>query len=562
MVASCPVQDTPGQDAAAQDAAGRAFDQETVSAYTSAGEWDGATIADHVARHAAERPDAPAFIAPDSDLTWAQYDALSTRLAAALVADLGLQRGEILGVLMTGGAAVHVAYLAAQKAGVVILGVGPRAGSAEVAHLLEVSGATRLMTRREHRGHAASGLVADLGLDLHLTLDLADGECELAVGRERVGLPRLTEADEILRGRALGADEVFFLNSTSGTTGVPKCVVQTMNIRKYFGPLAHRAGALGPDEVVCSVLPAPFGFGQWSAHVVPAMYGYPTVLPDEFDPEGTLRLIEEHRVTVLAAVTSQFVMMLNAPGFGDADLSSLRVLFTGGERVPRDRAAEFEERTGCVVLQFYGSNEAGPISVTSVHDSRERRLTTGGRVIPAMRPRLFAEDGTELTRTGGPGRCAVLGPGCSPGYFNDPAANAALRRDDGWMLTGDLVTIDSEGYLTVTGRATDFIIRGGQNISTQAVEEAVASCPRVHQAAVVSRPDEVMGERVCAYVVTADGAELGWEELHAHLAATGVSKNAWPEWLATLPELPLGTGGKVDRARLRGDAVQRFPARR
>jgi acyl-CoA synthetase len=130
------------------------------------------------------------------------------------------------------------------------------------------------------------------------------------------------------------------------------------------------------------------------------------------------------------------------------------------------------------------------------------------------------------------------------------------------MLTGDLVTVDGEGYVSVTGRATDFIIRGGQNISTQAIEEAVAGCPRVHQAAIVSRPDEVMGERVCAYVVTRDGTDLSWSELHEHLAETGISKQGWPEWLATLPELPLSTGGKVDRAWLRQDALERFPSRR
>lgn len=537
------------------------FDSATVDEFTATGDWDERTIADLVAACAAKNPDGLAFIAPDSELTWREYDELSTRVAGAW-ARLGIRSGELIGVLMTGGSAVHVAYLAAQKAGLVIVGIGPRAGPAEVGHLLSVSGCTRLVTRREHRGRPASDLVCDLALDQHLTLDLSDGELDLTDGLEGIEPPGIDEAADLVRGRAVGADDLFFLNSTSGTTGRPKCVMQTMNIRKYFGPLAHGAGRFGEHEVVCSVLPAPFGFGQWSAHVVPAMYGYTTVLPDEFDPADTLRLIELHRVTVLAAVTSQFVMMLNSPAFEGADLSSLRVLFTGGERVPRDRAAEFEEQTGCKVLQFYGSNEAGPISVTAVHDSTEKRLTTGGRTIAGMHTRLFAEDGTEVTAEGGPGRCAVRGPGCSPGYFRDPGANAGLRRDDGWMLTGDLVRIDPEGYLSVTGRATDFIIRGGQNISTQAVEEAVAACPGVHQAAIVARPDDVMGERVCAFVVTVDGAELAPADLQRHLLASGLSKNAWPEWVTTVAELPLSTGGKVDRAWLRQEALVRFPSHR
>lgn len=538
-----------------------AFDRATIEEHTRNGDWDELTIADHVARHARTKPDAVAFHAADSTLTWREYDELSTRVAAAW-ARAGLERGEHLGVLMTGGAAVHVAYLAAQKAGLVVLGIGPRAGTAEIGHLLEASGTTRLVTRTVHRGTPAAELGAELGLARSLTLDLGAGRVELSADGSPLGVPDLGEAAGLVAGRAHGADDLFFLNSTSGSTGQPKCVMQTMNIRKYFGPLAVAAGELTDDEVVCSVLPAPFGFGQWSAHVMPAMYGYATVLPEEFDPADTLRLIAEHGVTVLAAVTSQFVMMLNAPGFAAADLSTLRVMFTGGERVPYERALQFERETGCKVLQFYGSNEAGPISVTAAADTEEQRLTTAGRAIEGMRPRLFAEDGVEITERGTPGRCAVRGPGMSPGYFGDPEADAALRREDGWMLTGDIVTIDADGYLRVTGRATDFIIRGGQNISTQAVEEAVARCPRVHQVAIVSRPDDVMGERVCAYVVTRDGDDLGWPELHDHLAAIGASKNSWPEWLATLPELPLSTGGKVDRAWLRQDALIRFPSSR
>jgi acyl-CoA synthetase len=538
-----------------------AFDHATIDEYTRTGDWDATTIAELVAGHAHSRPDAVAFVAADSTLTWREYDDLSTRVAGAW-ARAGLSPGDHLGVLMTGGAAVHVAYLAAQKAGIVILGIGPRAGVAEIRHLLAATGTTSLVTRRAHRGTPAADLAAELGLARSLTLDLGTGPAELSLDGEPLVVPEVVDAAHLIEGRAHGADDLFFLNSTSGSTGQPKCVMQTMNIRKYFGPLAVEAGGLGADEVVCSVLPAPFGFGQWSAHVMPAMYGYTTVLPEEFDPAETLRLIAEHRVTVLAAVTSQFVMMLNAPGFAEADLSTLRVMFTGGERVPYERAAQFERASGCSVLQFYGSNEAGPISVTAVCDTEEQRLTTAGRAIAGMRPRLFAEGGTEVTESGTPGRCAVRGPGLSPGYFGDADANAALRRDDGWMLTGDIVTIDSDGYLRVTGRATDFIIRGGQNISTQAVEEAVARCPQVHQVAIVSRPDDVMGERVCAYVVTRGGTELGWEELRAHLAAIEVSKNSWPEWLATLPELPLSTGGKVDRAWLRQDALTRFPSHR
>jgi acyl-CoA synthetase len=539
-----------------------AFDQSTIEEYTRAKNWDERTLADFVANNCITRGDKFAFISHDASLTWREYDELSTRLAGAYV-DAGWSAGEVIAVLMTGGAAVHVAYLAAQKAGLVILGIGPRAGVGEIKHLLAKSGARKLVTRPLHRGRPAGELVADLDIDLHLMLHLDGTQLSLATPMASFEIPNFEQAQRAIVGRALSANEIFFLNSTSGTTGLPKCVMQTMNTRKYFGQLAVDAGNLGANEVFLSALPAPFGFGQWSAHVVPTMFGYTTVLPDEFSAEATLHLIAEHRVTVLASVTSQFVMMLNSPEFHATDMSSLRVLFTGGEKVPFVRAAEFEEQTGCSVLQFYGSNEAGPISVTSVADDKAHRLGTAGRAIPDMNIRLFAVDevGTDVTTSGGPGQCATRGPGLTPGYFNDEEANSKLIRPDGWMLTGDIVRIDSDGYLSITGRATDFIIRGGQNISTLAVEAAISSCARVKQVAVVSRPDEILGERVCAYVVTRDGQDLSLEELQLHLKALEFSKHSWPEWLATLPEIPLSTGAKVDRAWLRQDALARFPAR-
>jgi acyl-CoA synthetase len=507
------------------------YPPDVLAAHHATGDWTTDTIAALVARN---DPSGVAFIAPEGTFTWGDYDALSSRLAQSYV-DAGFAPGDRLAVLLTGGALTHVAYLAAQKAGLVTVGIGPRAGDAEITHLLAKTGAAGLATAPTHRGRPGASIAARCGAPRHVVLDLS-------------ALPVAG-----WQGPGLGADDLFFVNSTSGTTGLPKCVRQTMNNRKYFGPLAHAAGRFGEHEVFASVLPAPYGFGLWSAHVVPAMYGYPTVLTAEFDAAETLRLIEAHRVTVLCAVTAQFIMLLNSPAFATTDLSSLRVMFTGGERVPVARAREFEERTGCAVLQFYGSNEAGPLSVTTVDDPQAARLTTAGRPIPGARLRLLADDGDVL---GGPGQVAATGPGCTPGYLDDDAANAALFRPDGWLLTGDVATIDAAGYLSITGRIADFIIRGGHNVSALVVEEAVGGHPAVAQAAVVAVPDPVLGERVCAYVVTR--APLTLDALRVHLDATGVSKQNWPEYLVAWPSLPLGTGGKVDKAALRADAAQRF----
>ncbi|KAB1162338.1 acyl--CoA ligase [Micromonospora sp. AMSO12t] len=524
------------------------FSAATIEQYHADGSWDAETIADLVARNAVAAPEAVAFHAPEGTLTWREYDEAATRLAGAYVL-AGLPPERPLAVLLTGGALTHVAYLAAQRAGLVTLGLGPRAGDAEISHLLRHTEAVALVSRAVHRGRPGPEIAHATGAPAHLELDLVGGQPVLRRDGVDLPMPSVPAAVDLLEGRGLGPDDLFFLNSTSGTTGRPKCVRQTMNVRKYFAALAADAGAFGPDEVVLSALPAPYGFGLWSAHVVPARYRFPTVLAAEFDPAGTLELIERHRVTVLAAVTSQFIMLLNHESFARRDLSSLRVLFTGGERVPAHRAMEFEERTGCAVLQFYGSNEAGPISVTRVADPRPARLGTAGRPVPAMRVRLLGPDGEDVPD--GPGQVAVNGPGCAPGYFRDEPANRLLFRPDGWLRTGDLGRLDEDGYLSITGRTADFIIRGGHNVSAPVVEEAVGGHPRVAQVAALGMPDEVLGERVCAFVVTRDGGELTLDELRVHLDATGVSKVNWPERLVGLPALPLGVGGKVDKAALR-----------
>jgi acyl-CoA synthetase len=267
--------------------------------------------------------------------------------------------------------------------------------------------------------------------------------------------------------------------------------------------------------------------------------------------------MERHRVSVLAAVSTQFIMMLNSPAMERCDLSALRVMFTGGEAVPYERAAEFEERSGAKVLQFYGSNETGAVSGTCLDDRQAQRLGTAGRVIPEMNVRLFDKAGKDVTVLGR-GQPGCKGPTLSRGYWGDAAANADLFRDDGWMLLGDIVHLDREGYLSVVGRTDDFIIRGGKNVSARAVEEQVASHPAVALAAAVAMPDPIFGERVCCYVELREGAApLGLDALVEHLASREVSKECYPELLIVLDALPRGSGGKVAKGELREDIRRR-----
>lgn len=538
------------------------------------GWWGHDTPTDLIRRNAAQRPDDTAYItwshqSRDGSLgsmdrtTWAGYDRLSDQVAAALLA-AGLDRGDRAAVILPDGAAVHAAFTGADKAGVVVMGIGHRAGPAEIAHLVQKSGARAILSGADHRGRPSADAVSDLrrslpSLQHHITIDGPGQGAAITLNDEPAPLPEsVSDFAETVEARRLGASELCLLNSTSGTTGLPKCVMQTHNRWFYFHQKAVEYSGLGSDEVFCVPVPAPFGFGLWTAHYTPTILGVPTVVMADFDADALIRLIEAERVTVLCAVTTQFIMMLNSPVFDDHDLSSLRVMFTGGEAIPYQRAAEFEDRTGCTVLNFYGSNETGMLSGTRLSDPREARLRSGGRCEPEMDCRLYdPDDGRRLPELRGEGQPACRGPATALGYYDDPKANAELVTDDGWMLMGDIVDIDDDAYLRVVGRTSDFIIRGGKNISAPAVEDEVMTHPAVAMVAAVAAPDPVFGERVAAYVELVPGTRLDLDRLREHLAGRGVSREWWPEHLFVVDALPRSSGGKVAKGQLKRDASDR-----
>jgi acyl-CoA synthetase len=530
-------------------------DPAAAAAFHAAGWWGDDTVGSVVGEWAVSRPDAAAYVCDGRRYTWAEYDADADAIARALLAGAP-EPGERVAVMMPDGPAVHAVFVGIERAGLVAVGIGARAGDRETVHLLSLTGANTLVTTPEQHGRTAAGLRADVAaigatVDRHVLvgLDARVVDPDLPVG---------AAIDPSAPLRPIDPDELFLLNSTSGTTGLPKCVMHTQNRWFYFHQLAARSGGFADDEVFFGALPAPFGFGLWTAHFTPAILGCPTVVMDRFDAHEALDLIERERVTVLCCVSTQFIMLLNAQAEKPRDLSSLRSMFTGGEAVPYERAAAFEDTTGAKVLQFYGSNETGALSHTSFSDDREMRFATAGRIIDEMHVRLLDPDTLADVPDGVTvGQPACKGPATCLGYWGDDGANRKLFTDDGWMLMGDIVEIDADGILTVVGRTSDFIIRGGKNISAPAVEAELATHPAVAMVAAVPFPDPVFGERVCAYVEPRPGTTVTLEDLVAHMRARSVSREWWPEQLVVVEALPRSSGGKVAKGDLREDAKRR-----
>lgn len=525
-------------------------DPADAAAYRAAGWWSDDALVDHLRRHAATHPVKPAYISEAGTLTWQQLDEVTDRFARVLCT-LGLEPGERVAVLLPDGATVHAAFLALEKAGLVLIGLGARAGIREIAHLLATTGAATLVTAPQLRDRTATELVAELaefGTHLDHLVEVPYLEADPGAAIVVDGAP-ITDGPPVdLDERRIRPDDLFMINSTSGTTGMPKCVLHTQNRWVYFHRLATINGELTPDDVFMGAVPAPFGFGLWTAHFSPIILGCTTVVHERFRSTRAIETIEEHQVTVLGCVSTQFLMILNDPVLDDHDLSSLRVMFTGGEAVPTHRAMEFEDRTGCTVLQFYGSNETGLLSGTTTRDPAWVRFETAGRIVDDMQVRLFDDDG--LVEVEGVGRPACKGPATCQGYL-EQEANTRLYTPDGWMLMGDICSIDADGYLRVTGRTSDIIIRGGKNISAGQVEDEVSTHPAVAIAGAVAMPDDVFGERVCVFVELHDGAEpITLDDLKAHLLDRKTSKELIPEALVVLDQLPRSSGAKIAKSEL------------
>lgn len=537
-------------------------DPDMASQYRQLGYWGDVTLSDRVSELAELAPESEAFITDSGRVTWAGYDAASWKVFEAIVG-AGIEPGERVAVLLPDGVTVHAALLGAERAGVTAVGLGVRAGAAEIHHVVSRTGSIALVTLERLREEPTTDLYervraeTDVALRHHLVLpDFAvDPAAPIYVdGAEQ---PRVDFDTIRLSGsRRIEADDLWMINSTSGTTGLPKCVMHTQNRWMYFHQKAAEFGDLG-EEVVMGAVPAPFGFGLWTSHFTPTLLGAPTVTMQRFSPELALELIERERVTVLCCVSTQFLLMMNSPRFASTDFSSLRVMYTGGEAVPYEQSRRWEEATGSLVLQFFGSNETGLLSGTTTRDNESERLETCGAVVPEMQVRLF-DEGTDVTDTGR-GQPGCKGPATCIGYLDDDEANAALFTDDGWMLMGDISELDDDGYLRVVGRKSDIIIRGGKNISAAEVERYANAHPSVALAAAIAAPDEMFGERVCLYLQLVDGAaELDLLAVRDHFEALHASRELIPEYVVVLPELPRSSGAKVAKGALREDVADRF----
>jgi acyl-CoA synthetase (AMP-forming)/AMP-acid ligase II len=329
---------------------------------------------------------------------------------------------------------------------------------------------------------------------------------------------------------------------TGGSSGDPKAVLHTHRGLSHKTLTMGKTHAIGSADAV--LMPAPLAHvsGLLNGLLLPGAAGIRSVLMARWDPERALALIESERITFMIGPPTFFIQLMAAPGFTTERVRSLRLISSGGAGVTSAFVAEASERLGAWVKRSYGSTEAPTVTSSTDGDSAFHARETDGRPVGQCRLQLAAD-----------GELLLRGPELFAGYADPEQTRAAVLR--GWFATGDLATIDGDGWLTIVGRKKDIIIRGGENVAAAEVEAVLVAHPDVREAAAVGYPDAVLGERVCAFVISDAPFEL--EHCRTWFADQAIARFKTPECVVRVDAFPVLAAGKIDRAALRQIAAER-----
>jgi len=483
------------------------------------GPWDGPSLDALLTRTAADAAGPLVVDEAGTSLDGPTLEDRVARLAGGLRA-AGVRRGDVVAWQAPNHHGVVLLYRACWRLGAIAGPIHHQAGPVEVERMLDV-------------------LTPRLWLPRPEVLDPAGRVAALV----DIGPP-------VTRSAARPADVAVVL-FTSGSSGGPKAALHTQRGLAYKARGMARVHQLRPDDSV--LMPAPLAHvsGLLNAVLVAGAVPMPAHLMARWDPEAALRTIETQRITFMIGPPTFFVALMGAADFRSERVASLRLVSSGGAGVTPAFVAEASDRLGARVKRTYGSTEAPTVTTSTAHDSPSRARETDGRPVGAARLRISDPATGRAQPAGTVGELWLRGPELFVGYADPAQTAAAVSR--GWFRTGDLATVDDDGWLTVVGRIKDIIIRGGENIAAAEVEGALKAHPDVLQAVVVGFPDTRLGERVCAFVVTRRAFDL--DECRSWFERSGVARYKTPERIVRLDELPLLSAGKADRAALRDRAA-------
>jgi len=516
--------------------------------------WPGRLVDALLADAVQASPAEVAVVDRDRRATYAEVDR-AVRSTAAALHGLGVRRGDVVSFQLPNWLEAYVVHYATVALGAISNPIVPIYRERELGFILRQAASRVIVVPETFRGCDHAAMLA------RLRAGLPDLEHVLVVGDPPPGTTALADVVGAADGTApppVARDpgDPALLLYTSGTEADPKGVLHSHDTLVYEAQSIVDLYRLDGDDRILMPSPVTHITGVLYGLLMPAMLRTRVVLQDVWAPGAALTLIERERCSVIIGATPFLHGLASAPELAERDVRSLRVFGCGGADVAPELIRSASERLGCRASRLYGSSECPTVSGTPIDDTDEHHAMTDGRPIGGARARVVDVDGRELP-AGSPGELVVRGPELFIGYL-DPALNARAFDADGWFRTGDLATMDEDGYLRILGRAKDVIVRGGENISAKEVEDLLAEHPDVVEVAIVAMPDPVLVERACAFVVPRPGTTPTLAELVAFLREQRLAAQKLPERLELVDELVKTASGKVQKYRLREEIARRI----
>ncbi|EER1092218.1 medium-chain fatty-acid--CoA ligase [Escherichia coli] len=533
------------------------FNEQRRAAYRQQGLWGDASLADYWQQTARAMPDKIAVVDNHgASYTYSALDHAASCLANWMLAK-GIESGDRIAFQLPGWCEFTVIYLACLKIDAVSVPLLPSWREAELVWVLNKCQAKMFFAPTLFKQTRPVDLILPLQNQLPQLQQIV-GVDKLAPATSSLSLSQIiADNTPLTTAITTHGDELAAVLFTSGTEGLPKGVMLTHNnILASERAYCARLNLTWQDVFM---MPAPLGHATGFLHGVtaPFLIGARSVLLDIFTPDACLALLEQQRCTCMLGATPFVYDLLNVLEKQPADLSALRFFLCGGTTIPKKVARECQQ-LGIKLLSVYGSTESSPHAVVNLDDPLSRFMHTDGYAAAGVEIKVV-DDARKTLPPGCEGEEASRGPNVFMGYFDEPELTARALDEEGWYYSGDLCRMDEAGYIKITGRKKDIIVRGGENISSREVEDILLQHPKIHDACVVAMPDERLGERSCAYVVLkAPHHSLSLEEVVAFFSRKRVAKYKYPEHIVVIEKLPRTASGKIQKFLLRKDIMRRL----
>jgi fatty-acyl-CoA synthase len=523
----------------------------------------GALLSDTAARFG----DRPAVIFREQGVRWSwrQFAAEVDAMAAALETR-GLQRGDRLGIWSPNRVEWLVTQFATARIGVILVNINPAYRLAELEYALQVTGCRAIVSAERLKSSQYLAMLRSLAPELDTATPgalraarLPELQIVIRMGDEssagmlnykdvlHTGREALSRGARDAHGAALSCHDPINIQFTSGTTGNPKGATLTHHNVINNARFVAQAMRFTEQDSLCIPVPLYHCFGMVLSVLACVSTGATMVFPGEsFDPAATLAAVAEERCTALHGVPTMFIAELDHPRFGEFDLSSLRTGIMAGAPCPIETMKRVVgEMNMREVTIAYGMTETSPVSFqSSTSDPLERRVSTVGQIQSLLEAKVIDERG-DVVPPGQTGELCVRGYSVMKGYWGDEARTREVVKD-GWMHTGDLATIDAEGYCNIVGRAKDMLIRGGENVYPREIEEFLYRHPKVQSVQVFGVPDPKYGEEVCAWIVLKPGEQASEAEIK-DFCREQIAHYKVPRYVRFVDEMPLTITGKVQK---------------